>query len=153
MVSQSELSIDLDTRNDHAREHARLSEDLVEVPLRKENFHQIVKIRSSIDQVTKAQLIVLLQKNTDLFAWMTADVPDIDLKMMTHHLGVDPTFRLIKQKKRSLASERQKVITEEVDKLVKTDFIREVMYPNWLANIVLVKKQTINGTCASTSLI
>jgi hypothetical protein len=29
---------------------------------------------------------------------------------------------------------------EEVDKLLITNFIREVFYPNWLANVVMVKK-------------
>ena len=67
-------------------------------------------------------------------------MPGIDLKVMTHHLRVDPTFHPIKQKKRSFAPERQKAIAEEVDKLVKADFIRDAMYPDWLANVVLVKK-------------
>ena len=112
----------------------------MEVPLRKENPHQTVKIRSSIDQVTKARLTALLQENVDLFTWTVADIPGIDPKVMTHHLRVDLIFRPIKQKKRSFVPERQKVIAEEVDKLVKTGFIREAMYPNWLANMVLVKK-------------
>ena len=34
----------------------------------------------------------------------------------------------------------QKAIVGEVDKLVKTEFIREVIYPDLLANIVLIKK-------------
>jgi hypothetical protein len=29
---------------------------------------------------------------------------------------------------------------EEVDKLLTANFIREVFYPDWLANIVIVKK-------------
>ena len=31
---------------------------------------------------------------------------------------------------------------EEVDKLLTANFIREVFYPNWLANVVIVKKNT-----------
>ena len=31
-------------------------------------------------------------------------------------------------------------MTEEVDKLLEDDFIREVFYPDWLANVVMVKK-------------
>jgi len=33
-----------------------------------------------------------------------------------------------------------KAVIEEVEKLLETDFIREVFYPNWLANVVMVKK-------------
>ena len=64
----------------------------------------------------------------------------IDSEVMTHHLGVDPTFCPIKKKKRSFALEYQKAIAEEMDKLVKAGFIREAMYPDWLANVILVKK-------------
>jgi len=38
------------------------------------------------------------------------------------------------------AQERDKAIVEEVQKLLEEDFIREVYYPDWLANVVLVKK-------------
>ncbi|XP_059623044.1 uncharacterized protein LOC132266209 [Cornus florida] len=33
-----------------------------------------------------------------------------------------------------------RAISEEVEKLLKADFIQEVYYPDWLANVVLVKK-------------
>ena len=38
------------------------------------------------------------------------------------------------------AQERDKAIAEEVRKLLEVGFIREVYYPNWLANVVVVKK-------------
>ena len=41
------------------------------------------------------------------------------------------------------AQERDKVIAEEVQKLLEANFIREVYYLDWLANVVMVKK--ING--------
>ena len=31
-------------------------------------------------------------------------------------------------------------MVEEIRKLLEADFIREVYYPNWLANVVMVKK-------------
>ena len=36
--------------------------------------------------------------------------------------------------------ERDKAIVEEVSKLLEASFIREVYYPDWLANVVMVKK-------------
>ena len=82
-----------------------------------------MKIGSSIDQITKTRLTALLQENIDLFIWTAADMPGIDPEVMTYHLGVDPTFHPIKQKKKNFALEHQKAIAEEVDKLVKTGFI------------------------------
>ena len=35
---------------------------------------------------------------------------------------------------------RDKAIAEEVRKLLEADFIQEVYYPDWLANVVMVKK-------------
>ena len=38
------------------------------------------------------------------------------------------------------AQKRDKAIAEEVRKLLEAGFIREVYYPDWLANVVMVKK-------------
>ena len=38
------------------------------------------------------------------------------------------------------AQERDKAIVKEVRKLLEADFIREIYYSNWLANVVMVKK-------------
>ena len=64
----------------------------------------------------------------------------IDPAVITHRLNVNPSFKLVKQKRRSFAPERQKAINEEVGKLLQANAIREVEYPEWLANVVLVKK-------------
>ena len=44
------------------------------------------------------------------------------------------------QKKRKFTYERQKLIVEETKKLLNAGFIREVTHPEWVANVVLVKK-------------
>ena len=64
----------------------------------------------------------------------------IDPAIITHRLNVSPSFKPVKQKRRSFAPERQKAINEEVGKLLQAREIREVEYPKWLANVVLVKK-------------
>ena len=64
----------------------------------------------------------------------------IDPAIITHKLNTDPSFKPVKQKRRSFAPERQKAINEEVSKLLQAGAIREVEYPEWLANVVLVKK-------------
>ena len=60
--------------------------------------------------------------------------------IITHRLNVSPSFKPVKQKRRSFALERQKAIIEEVGNLLRVGAIREVEYPEWLANVVLVKK-------------
>ena len=46
----------------------------------------------------------------------------------------------VQQRRRAFALERDQAIAEEVTKLLKAGFIREVYYPDWLANVILVKK-------------
>ena len=79
--------------------------DLLDVPLRKDDLNQMVKIGSYLDEVTKSQLIFFLQENANLFVWSAADMLAIDPTVISHHLRVDPTHRLVKQKKRSFVPE------------------------------------------------
>ena len=60
--------------------------------------------------------------------------------MITHRLNVNPSFKPVKQKRRSFALERQKAVNEQVGKLLQAKAIRKVEYPELLANVVLIKK-------------
>ena len=73
----------------------------------------------------------------------------IDSAVIIHRLKVSPFFRPVKQKRKSFVPERKKAINEEVGKLLQANAIGEVEYPEWLANIVLVKKQMTSGGFAS----
>ncbi|GAA0167247.1 hypothetical protein LIER_22222 [Lithospermum erythrorhizon] len=57
-----------------------------------------------------------------------------------HRLYVGATSSSIKQKKRTFNDENNLVIREEVKTLLKANAIQELKFPNWIANIVLVKK-------------
>uniref|UniRef100_A0A2N9EIR5 RNase H type-1 domain-containing protein n=1 Tax=Fagus sylvatica TaxID=28930 RepID=A0A2N9EIR5_FAGSY len=58
----------------------------------------------------------------------------------TYHLLIK--FPTEHGKRRFFALERNNAIMEEVDKLLAANFIKEVFYPDWLANVVMVKKAT-----------
>ena len=61
-------------------------------------------------------------------------MPEIDPSIMVHKLNVSPSFPSVRQEKRVFAQEWDKAIAE---------FLREVYYPNWLANVVMVKKANV----------
>ena len=67
-------------------------------------------------------------------------MPGIDPSVITYRLNVYPSSKLIHQKKRVFAPERDNAIKKEIQKLTTTQFIREVYYPDWLVNVVMVKK-------------
>ena len=72
-------------------------------------------------------------------------MPGINLLVMVHRLNVSPTFPSIHQNERVFTQERDRAIAKEVCKLQDAEFIKEVYYPNWPANVVMVKKA--NGKC------
>ena len=59
----------------------------------------------------------------------------------SHRLNVLPSTRPVRQKVRCFHLNRQKIIQDEIDKLLEAGFIREVEYPDWLANVVVVPKK------------
>ena len=64
----------------------------------------------------------------------------IELSVMVHRLNISPSFPPIHQKKWVFAPERDQAIAKEVRKLQEANFSREVYYPDWLANMVIIKK-------------
>ena len=97
-------------------------------------------IGSKLAEDLKSLLTQFLKQNRDVFAWKQADMGGIDPTVITHRLNTSPSFIPVKQKRRSFAPETQKSINKEVGKLLQAGAIREVEYPEWLANVVLVKK-------------
>ena len=102
------------------------------------------KIGTLASWPVRQTLTTFLRDNQDVFAWSHEDMPGIDPSVMVHKLNVSLSFPPIRQKKRVFAQERDKAIAEEVRKLLEAGFIREVYYPNWLANVVMVKKANGN---------
>lgn len=62
------------------------------------------------------------------------------MDFIMHSLNFNPNCPQVKQKRRTFNQERNKAIQMEVEKLLKAGFFREVLYPNWISNVVLVKK-------------
>ena len=86
-------------------------------------------------------MICFLIKNLDVFAWSPLDMPGIDPDVICHKLSIREGARPVKQKARRINAERSQALQEEVNRLLKAGFIREALYPEWLANPVLVKKK------------
>ena len=59
----------------------------------------------------------------------------------SHKLNVILSTKPVRQRVRRFHPNRHQVIQAEVDNLLKAGFIREVRYPEWLANVVVVPKK------------
>ena len=82
-----------------------------------------------------------------MFARTSSDMPGVPREVTEHHLAVCPGARLVKQKARRQAPEKQEFIIREVEKLLEARIIREVMHPEWLSNPVVVAKHTGGAWC------
>ena len=123
-------------------------EELEPVTLDDDPEH-LAYIGSKLAKGLKGLLTQFLRQNRDIFAWKQADMSGIDPTVITHKLNTNPSFKPVKQKRRSFTPERQKAINEEVGKLLQARAIREVEYPEWLANVVLVNMSNwAHGTVA-----
>ena len=115
------------------------SEELEPIQLDDQPEH-LVYIGSKLAKDVRHLLIHFLKQNIEVFAWKQEDMGGINPAVITHRLNISPSFKPVKQKRRSFTSERQKAINEEVNKLLQAKAILEVEYPDWLIKVVLVKK-------------
>ncbi|XP_052118863.1 uncharacterized protein LOC110272923 [Arachis duranensis] len=69
-----------------------------------------------------------------------ADMPGIDPSVITHKLAINPAARPVSQKKRNLGVEKRLASMTEAKKLIDAQFIREIRFTTWLANVVMVRK-------------
>ena len=68
-------------------------------------------------------------------------MPGVPREKIEHSLNVSPTAKPIKQKLRQFAPDKKEAIRVEIKWLLVAGFIKEVYHPEWLANLVLVKKK------------
>ncbi|RDX92901.1 hypothetical protein CR513_24906, partial [Mucuna pruriens] len=96
-----------------------------------------------MSQKEEDMLITLLKANYDVFAWSARDMPGVDPNFMCHQLSIEEGAKPVAQKKRKQGEEKREAVKEETCKLLSVGFVREVQYPTWLANVVMVRK--LNG--------
>ena len=106
------------------------------------NLERFFQISSELPPQEKSTLIDFLRRNVDVFAWDRYEAPGIDSDLIFHHLNVNPAITPKKQPPWRPLKEHADAVREEVAKLKKARAIKEVFYPEWLANTVMVKKKS-----------
>ena len=101
-------------------------EQLDEVPIDASDPDRTINIGSMLDPNIREHLLSFLRDNHDCFAWSHGDMPGIDPEVTTHRLNVDPSHKPVKQKRRKLGIERNKIVNDEVRRLIEAGFIKEV---------------------------
>ena len=116
-------------------------EDLMKVTIG-DDLEKFFQIGSQLPQQEKKKLIEFLKQNIDVFAWNTYEAPGVNPEFICHHLNVNPLIVPKKQPPRCPSKEHVEAVRVEVIRLKQARAIKEVFYPEWLANTVVVKKKS-----------
>ena len=106
------------------------------------DLEKFFQVGAQLPPEEKQELIEFLRKNVDVFAWNAYEAPGIDPDFICHHLNVNPSITPRKQPPRHSSKDHYEAIKDEVTKLKQAGAIKEVFYPKWLANTVVVKKKS-----------
>jgi hypothetical protein len=101
---------------------------------------QKVLLGSQLSGEQEKTLLRFLFNNKDVFAWSANDLYDVNKDVIEHSLNVDLPIRPKKRKLRKMSDDKAEGARNEVKRLLGARIIREVTYPEWLANTVMVKK-------------
>jgi hypothetical protein len=101
---------------------------------------QKVLLGSQLFDEQEKTLLRFLFNNKDVFAWTANDLCGVNNDVIEHSLNVDPTFRPRKQRLRKMSDDKAEGARNEVKRLLSAGVMREVTYPEWLANTIMVKK-------------
>jgi hypothetical protein len=69
-------------------------------------------------------------------------MPGIPRKVIEHVLRIRLGSKPVQQHLRRFDEEKRNAIREEISKLLKAGFIKEVCHLEWLANLILVKNNS-----------
>ena len=76
-----------------------------------------------------------------MFAWNAYEATGVDPSFIYHHLNVNPSITPRKQPPQRSSKDHSDAVKDNVMKLKQTKAIKEVFYPEWLANTVVMKKK------------
>ena len=125
---------------DHGSVEGEKCEDLEKVVVG-DDSEKFFQIRILLPPQEKEELVELPRKNVNVFPWNAYETPGVDPSFIYHYLNVNPSITPKKQQSRHSSKDHSGAVKDEVIKLKQAGAIKEVFYPEWLANTVVVKKK------------
>ena len=106
-----------------------------------DDLKKFFQVGSQLPPQEREKLTEFLRKNVDVFAWNAYEAPGVDPNFICHHLNINSSVTPKKQSPRHSSRDHSDAVKDEVTKLKQAVAIKEVFYPEWLANTVVVKKK------------
>jgi hypothetical protein len=127
-------------RYKHKREKDALADQPKLMLLCEDIAEQKVLLGSQLSDEQEKTLLRFLFNNKDVFAWTANDLCGVNRDIIKHSLNVVSSFTQKKQRLQKMSDDKAEGARNEVKRLLSAGVIREVTYPEWLANTVMVKK-------------
>jgi hypothetical protein len=116
-------------------------DDFIKVLLEPRVPDRTVCIGAEMSLEEQVKLLQFFDKNSYVFAWSTSDLIGVSREVIEHRLQVNPNAKCKKQKLHKISEEKIEASKAEIQHLLDVGFIREVKYPQWLANVMMVCKK------------
>jgi hypothetical protein len=103
-------------------------EEMKVAPLEEAIPDRKVIIRANLSNKEEAELIEILAKNKDIFAWSASDLQGVSRDIIQHALDINPKMKPKKQRQRKMPKERILAAKAEFQGLLDANVIRKVKY-------------------------
>ena len=120
---------------------AEVQDPLIEVNLGTEEEKKVTYISSHLTQEQFNEVLVVVKRFKDCFAWDYTELPGLDKTLVEHRLPSKKEHISHQQPPRRMANEVVLKVKEEIERLLQAGFIRPARYVEWLSNIVPVLKK------------
>jgi len=125
----------------------RAQDPLEEVDLGDGFVKRPTNVSAKINKEFMDRIVELLKEYKDCFTWDYNEIPGLSREMVELKLPIRTGKKPVKQIPKRFAPQILSKIKEEIERLLKSKFIRTARYVDWLANIVpVIKKNGILGS-------
>jgi len=100
-----------------------------------------LNINKNLGRLQQEELTKLLQKHSTAFAWEYTDMKGIDPKTCIHRIYIEENNRPIRQPQRRMNPNLREIVKEELQKLLKVNFIYPISDSQWVSPLVIVPKK------------
>ena len=104
-----------------------------------------LNINPTLSEPQKKQLVDVLQKHKEAFAWDYTDMKGISANSCTHHIYIKEDCHPMRQPQRRMNPALKNVVKEELQKLLDIGFIYPISDSQWVSPLVMVPKKNGNS--------
>jgi hypothetical protein len=98
-------------------------------------------VNANLSLQQKETMVKLLREFAGCFAWDYTEMPGLSWELVEHRLPIKQGSRPYRQPAQNFSQEIVVKIKEEVERLLKANFVQPCRYTEWVSNMVPVEKK------------